>query len=159
MRRKHRPTEIAGRLEFTNEGALKHVSLRRGTNNASDPGHCDVCYHSHPDHQLPSPPSATDLMSAYITPARIHVLLAREGIYVFRCVRTTPLGRELAKHHSLRYTRQHWISEHVRMAVVNSVEAKRGGGRKATLASSRGAPRSTKPEAIKGRTNNVLERS
>lgn len=123
LRRDHVPLEIAGRLDFNTAGSLKHVSLKRGNDNASDPGHCDVCYHSHPDHVLPSPPSATDLMSAYITPARLHVLLSREGMYVFNRVRATALGKALAKHHSLQYTRKHWISEHVRQAVVNAVSA------------------------------------
>ncbi len=143
LRRTHHPIEIAGRLDFTPQGILKHVSLRRGNDNASDPGHCDVCYHSHPDHSLPSPPSATDLMSAYITPARLHVLMAREGLYVFRCVRSTPLGKAIAKHHSLQYTRKHWISEHVRQAVL-----------KASVSSRPTA--SQKPEAVKRRTNRLL---
>ena len=44
-------------------------------------------------------------------------------MYVFNRVRATALGKALAKHHSLQYTRKHWISEHVRQAVVNAVSA------------------------------------
>jgi proteasome lid subunit RPN8/RPN11 len=130
LRHDHAPVEIAGRLDFNTTGSLKHVSLNRGNDNASNPGHCAVCYHSHPDHPLPSPPSATDLMSAYITPARLHVLLSREGMYIFHRIHSTPLGKTLAKHHSLSYTRKHWISEHVRQAVINATLAPKSGTRR-----------------------------
>jgi len=89
--------EIAGNIILNKKGLIDKISVNVGKQHSSTlENTCIICYHTHPDHVFSSPPSSTDLIQSY-KKKTIHVVLAREGIYVYKLMRETPKGKELLK--------------------------------------------------------------